>query len=161
MLPAMRSFLRSRRSFAVAALALLLAVPAAFGADLPRKFDPHRDATADVAAAVALAAAQGKRVMVDVGGEWCSWCHLLDGFIASNDDVRQLVADHYVWVKVNYSPDNKNEQLLSRWPKVKGYPHLFVLDASGALVHSQDTSLLEAGHGYDKAKVIAFLRQYR
>jgi thiol:disulfide interchange protein len=159
MLAAMRSFSPSRRRLAAAAL--LLAVPRAFAADLPQRFDPRRDAAADLAAALALAGAQRKRVMVDVGGEWCSWCHLLDGFIASDEDVRQLVAENYVWLKVNYSPDNKNEQLLSRWPKVKGYPHLFVLDATGALVHSQDTSVLEAGHGYDKAKVIAFLRQYR
>lgn len=155
----MPPFSPSRRR--LVALPLLLAVPWALAAELPRKFDPHRDAAADLATAVALAAAQHKRVMVDVGGEWCSWCHLLDGFIAANDDVRQLVAANYVWLKVNYSPDNKNEQLLSRWPKVKGYPHLFVLDATGALVHSQDTSVLEAGHGYDKAKVIAFLQQYR
>lgn len=158
MLAAMAPFSRSRRS--LVALPLLLLAAGSFAADLPQKFDPHRDAAADLATALALATAQHKRVMVDVGGEWCSWCHLLDGFIASNEDVRQLVAANYVWLKVNYSPDNKNEQLLSRWPKVKGYPHLFVLDATGALVHSQDTSVLEAGHGYDKAKVLAFLRQY-
>jgi thiol:disulfide interchange protein len=157
----MRPISSPRRSLLLAGVALFVALRASLAADLPQKFDPRRDPEADIATAVSLAAAQGKHVMVDVGGEWCSWCHLLDQFIASNDDVRQLVDAGYVWVKVNYSPENKNQQLLSRWPKVKGYPHLFVLDAKGALVHSQDTSVLEAGHGYDKAKVIAFLQRYR
>jgi thiol:disulfide interchange protein len=157
----MRPTSSTRRSLLLAGIALFVALRASLAADLPQKFDPRRDPAADIATAVSLAAAQGKHVMVDVGGEWCSWCHLLDQFIASNDDVRQLVDAGYVWVKVNYSPENKNQQLLSRWPKVRGYPHLFVLDANGRLVHSQDTSVLEAGHGYDKAKVIAFLQRYR
>jgi thiol:disulfide interchange protein len=141
-------------------LFLAFAAPA-FAADLPAKFDPRRDGAADVAQALALAQAQGKRVIVDVGGEWCPWCHILDRFLAANDDVRQLRDAHYVWVKVNFSPDNKNVALLSRWPKITGYPHLFVLDARGKLVHSQDTGLLEAGKDYDKDKMLAFFREHR
>ena len=49
---------------------------------------------------------------------------------------------------------------VSRWPGIRGYPHLFVLDASGALVHSQDTGVLESGNGYDKARVLAFLTRW-
>jgi thiol:disulfide interchange protein len=143
------------------ACALVGVLPARAASDLPAKFDPARDAAADVATAVAMAQAQGKRVLVDVGGEWCSWCHILDRFIAANADVRQLRDDHYVWVKVNFSPQNRNEALLARWPKVKGYPHLFVLDAQGRLVHSQNTDELEADQDYDKAKVLAFLQRYR
>ena len=55
--------------------------------DLPAMFDPGRDAAKDVATAVELAKAQGKRVIVDVGGEWCSWCHIMDRYIAANADV--------------------------------------------------------------------------
>jgi thiol:disulfide interchange protein len=128
---------------------------------LPVKFDPTRDAAADVATAASMAKAQRKQVLVDVGGEWCPWCHILDRFVAGNADVKKLVDDNYVWVKVNWSPQNKNEALLARWPKVKGYPHLFVLDGEGALLHSQDTGALEAGDSYDKGKVLAFLRQFR
>ena len=134
---------------------------ALFAQNLPARFDPARDAATDVATAVAAAKAQHKRVLVDVGGEWCPWCHILDRFVASNADVKQLVDDNYVWVKVNWSPQNKNEAVLSRWPKVKGYPHLFVLDGDGRMLHSQDTSELEAGKDYDKDKVLAFLRQHR
>ena len=119
-----------RTSIVRALFLFVFAFPAiAHAADLPSKFDPARDAAADVAHAVAIAKAQGKRVIVDVGGEWCTWCHIMDRFIAANDNVRSLIDAHYVWVKVNYSKQNPNDALLARWPKVAGYPHLFVLDA--------------------------------
>ena len=130
-------------------LACLLAsvafAAAAMAQDLPAKFDPARDPARDLAAALAAAKAQGKRVLVDVGGEWCVWCHILDRFVDDNPDVRALRDRGYVWLKVNWSKENKNEAFLSRWPAIKGYPHLFVLDADGKLLHSQDTGALESG----------------
>ena len=149
-----------RFALRVATIAVVVLVCACARQELSQKFDPARDAASDVANAVALAKAQGKRVIVDVGGEWCSWCHILDGFIASSDDVKSLVDSRYVWVKVNYSKENKNEAYLSRWPPVAGYPHLFVLDAEGKLLHSQVTGELEAGKSYDKAKFVAFVQRW-
>jgi thiol:disulfide interchange protein len=148
-----------KRLVVIAALFLAL-VPAWSGdARLPERFEPQRDAAADLELALSIAQQQGKRVLVDVGGEWCSWCHILDRFIAANDDVRAVVQTRYVWLKVNFSPQNKNELLLSRWPKVTGYPHLFVLNANGQVIRSQATSELEAGQGYNRAKVLGFLEK--
>lgn len=147
-----------RRLFATVAFAV--AAGAAAAQDLPTKFDPARDPARDVASAVAKAKAEGKRVIVDVGGEWCVWCHILDRFFASNADLDHLRTSRYVWLKVNVSKENDNRAFLSRWPKVAGYPHLFVLDADGRLLHSQDTGALELGKGYDAAKVRAFLERF-
>src|SRR5512132_2035942 len=144
----------------IAIVGFLAFAASALAAELPSKFDPSRNAAADVAHAIALARAQGKRVIVDVGGEWCTWCHIMDRFIAAHDDVRSLLDAHYVWVKVNYSKQNPNEALLARWPKVAGYPHLFVLDADGRLLHSQDTGRLESGSGYDRRKFLAMLGRW-
>ena len=141
-------------------LAFTASCVAASANDLPLKFDPKRDAAKDVATAIQLAKSQSKRVVVYVGGEWCVWCHIMDRFFAEDAEVRTLRDAHYVWVKVNWSKEVPNEAVLSRWPKISGYPHLFVLDANGRLLHSQDTSLLEAGKGYDKAKFAAFLDQW-
>ncbi|HEV2221068.1 MAG TPA: thioredoxin family protein [Casimicrobiaceae bacterium] len=142
------------------ALLVALCPVAAMAGELPARFDPGRDAAADVAHAVALANGEGRRVIVDVGGEWCPWCHILDRFIAAHPGVSARIQAHFVWVKVNFSKENRNEALLSRWPKIEGYPHLFVLDANGALLHSEDTSKLEAGRSYDPAKVAAFLDRW-
>ena len=140
--------------------ALTAMAVSAFGADLPSKFDPSRDAAGDVAHATSLAKAQGKRVIVDVGGEWCTWCHIMDRFIAANADVRALLDANYVLVKLNFSKQNENRTVLSRWPEIDGYPHLFILDADGALVHSQNTGELEAGRSYDKRKFVDMLRKW-
>jgi thioredoxin-related protein len=145
-------------------LSLLICAAAWQGAaaqGLAAKFDPRRDAAADVAQALAQAAAQGKRVIVDVGGEWCAWCHILDRFIARNDEVQALIEAHFIWVKVNWSPANRNERLLGKWPKVSGYPHLFVLDGNGRVVRSQPTAQLESGKDYDQGKMLAFLQASR
>jgi len=124
------------------------------------KFNPARDADADIRAAVAEASRTGRRVLLDVGGEWCVWCRRLDTLFATHDEIRKFRDEHYVVVKVNWSPENKNESVLSRYPKVAGYPHLFVLDGDGTLLRSQDTGALEKGKGHDPAKVMAFLKQW-
>ena len=166
----MRTLALSMRAYVVSnvrdwlrALAVVLALLmplSSVAADLPTKFDPARDAAADVAHAVALATAQGKRVIVDVGGEWCTWCHIMDRFIDANADVRAAIEASYVWLKVNWSPQNENRALLSRWPKISGYPHLFVLDANGKVLHSQNTAELESGKSYDRERFLAFVRRW-
>lgn len=124
------------------------------------KFDPARDAVKDIADALAEAQKTGRNVILDVGGEWCIWCKRLDEFFEQNDDVREFMEKNYVVVKINWSKENKNEVVLSRYPKIPGYPHLFVLDASGNLLHSQNTGDLESGDHHDRDKVMGFLQQW-
>jgi thioredoxin-related protein len=123
-------------------------------------FDPSRDAQADLTAGLKLATKEKKRVLIDVGGNWCGWCHKLDKLFKENVEIGKLLKDKYVIVKVNFSPENKNEALLSKVPTIQGYPHLFVLDAKGKLLHSQDTGLLETGPAHDPVKVIDFLKKW-
>jgi thiol:disulfide interchange protein len=153
-----------RRIVSILVASLLFAAVLGTGVhaqSLPATFDPKRNPDRDLATAVAQAKAEGKRVLVDVGGEWCSWCHLMDRFFAQDAEARALRDANYVWVKINYSPENKNARFLSRWPKIAGYPHLFVLDASGKLLHSQDTSELESGKGYSRERLSAFLERWK
>jgi hypothetical protein len=41
-----------------------------------------------------------------------------------------------------------------------GYPVFVVLDDKGKVIHIQDSSFLEEGQGYDKAKVIRFFKNW-
>ena len=149
----------SRRTFA-ATLALVAAWPGVVFADtrlLPREFDPARDPTRDLEAALRIARVSGRNVIVDVGGEWCSWCHMLDRLFTSDPVLEGMRDRNFVWLKINYSPENRNEAFLRRWPAIDGYPHLFVLDPKGRLLQSQDTRAFESGKAYDTAAVHAFL----
>jgi thiol:disulfide interchange protein len=129
-------------------------------ADHGEKFDPKRDAAKDIREAVAEAKLTGKRVLLDVGGEWCIWCHRLDTLFATHPELARFLHRNYVVVKVNYSKENKNEAVLSHYPKIPGYPHIFVLENDGSLLCSQDTSELESGKGHDPAKVMTFLKKW-
>ena len=129
-------------------------------AALNAAFDPLRDPASDLETAKAEARRGGKRIMLDVGGEWCSWCHLLDKFVEEDAQIRGFRDANFVWLKVNYSEENENKTFLSAYPRIKGYPHLFVLDADGRLLHSQFTGELEKGTGYDRGKVFDFLKAW-
>lgn len=130
-------------------------------ASIPReKFDPKRDPKADLTSAIKLASKNGMRIILDVGGEWCGWCVFMDKFLYKNKPLGKLRDTNFVWIKINMSEENENEAFLSSYPEIQGYPHLFVLDAAGKLLHSQDTSALEKGETYDLSKFTAFLKAW-
>ncbi|MBX7221479.1 MAG: thioredoxin family protein [Blastocatellia bacterium] len=124
------------------------------------KFDPARDAAQDIQSAIQEARRTHRRILLDVGGEWCVWCRRTDSFFAENPALQELRDKNFIWVKINFSEENKNEKVLSKYPKVAGYPHLFVLDEHGKLLHSQNTGDLESGKSYDLAKYSAFLQTW-
>lgn len=157
----------SMKLFIVAALLLSLSASLhANPADTARTavrgagFDPQRDAANDIRLAVEEAGRSQKRILLDVGGNWCKWCRMLDKFFETNTDVSDFLHEHFVVVKVNFSKENENKDVLARYPKIPGYPHFFVLASDGALLHSQDTGVLEKGQGYDPEKIKTFLTQW-
>src|SRR5215211_4380263 len=83
------------------------------------KYDPKQDAARDIQEAVAEAARTRRRVLVEVGGEWCIWCHIMDDFFEKNRALLDLREKSFVMVKVNFSDENKNEPVLSRYRRLK------------------------------------------
>ncbi|MFA6540095.1 MAG: thioredoxin family protein [Bacteroidota bacterium] len=123
-------------------------------------YAPSADPEEQLKQAISDATKDNKRILLDVGGEWCKWCHYLDRFFEENANVTAFLKEHYVLVKINFSKENLNESFLSKFPKVPGYPHFFVLDNDGSFLYSQDTGKLEKGQGHDHDKVLSFLKQW-
>lgn len=121
------------------------------------KYDPKRDADHDIREAVVEAKRANKRVLLEVGGDWCIWCHHMDDFFIAHPDLTALRDKNFVTVKINFSEENPNKEVLARYAPIPGYPHLFVLDSEGKLVHSQDTSMLEEGRSYNLERFTTFL----
>ncbi len=130
------------------------------GAASRRVFDPSRNAVADLHAAEAQAHAQGKRILMDVGGNWCPWCLLLDDTLRQDERLRTLEERSFVVLHVNWSSDNRNEAALSPYPRAHGYPAWYVLAPDGHLLeakfptdfqHSRDSS-----GGYDRDALARF-----
>lgn len=124
------------------------------------KFDPDRNPFEDLEEAIEIAKVENKRILLDVGGEWCIWCHRLDAFIESNEGLKKYLHDNFIVMKVNYSDENKNEEFLKQYPKIPGFPHIFVLDKNGKFLYSQDTGKLEIEKSYDLEKIMDILKKW-
>jgi len=125
------------------------------------EFDPSRNPEADLTMTMLQARDGEKHIILDVGGAWCGWCKILSAFFQDNRAVSAVLAQHYVIMKVNFSNENRNEEFLARFPKIPGYPHLFVLDHTGKLLHTQGTGDLEEGHSYNEEAVLRFLNEWK
>jgi thiol:disulfide interchange protein len=124
------------------------------------EYDPQRDAAADIERAVAEAKRTKRNVLLEVGGKWCVWCRIMDSYFEANPDVLKLREDNFVTVKVNFSPENENREVISKYGEIPGYPHIFVLDSEGKLIQSQNTGDLEEGKSYNREKFVGFLKKW-
>jgi thioredoxin-related protein len=124
------------------------------------KFDPSRNPSKDLEEAIVEAKSSNKRIILDVGGEWCIWCHRIDDFVEKNKDIKNFLDDNFIVVKINFSKENENKEFLSKYPQIPGYPHFFVLEKDGALLHSQDTGELEQGKSYNHEKMMNFFKKW-
>ncbi|WP_375293425.1 thioredoxin family protein [Novosphingobium sp. G106] len=96
---------------------------------LPLPYDEAADADRQVAAAKARARAEGKKLLIDLGGNWCPDCRVLAGIIAL-PEVSAFVRRHYVFVTVDIGRLDKNTQIARHYgiDRLKGVPALLVVD---------------------------------
>lgn len=123
-------------------------------------YDPGRDPRADLADTIARARNEGKRIILEVGGEWCSWCHTLDQYLKDHPEVHDALAGSFVVMKVNFGPENENKGFLSDYPEVPAYPHFLVLESDGSFLHSQGTAVFEQDRSYNEDAFQAFVDEW-
>lgn len=125
-------------------------------------YNPKADAREDIATAVKQSRVENKHVLLQIGGNWCPWCVKLDGFMAEDAQVDSLLTADYVRVMVNYSKENKNEEVMKQLGKPQrfGFPVLVILDQEGLRLHTQDSWYLEKDKFYDKEKLMHFLEMW-
>jgi thiol:disulfide interchange protein len=134
---------------------------AAMASDLPPAgYDKSRDPAADLKAAVTQAKQENKRILLEVGGEWCVYCRILNKVIHDDERLTRRLSDSFVVIKVNFSPDVRNEAFLSSYPQIPSYPHIFVLEADGKLLSSQTPDAFVNGNRYVPELILAFLDRW-
>ena len=155
-----------RPLIAFALLASLLAPGLRAGPEYPAKgpdiYDTHADGGAQVAAALARASAEHKRVLLDFGANWCIWCRRLHATFEADPAVSAALARGFVVVMVDVNTRNgvkRNAGVNERYgdPIRHGIPVLVVLDSDGKLLTTKDSGELEEGEGHSPAKINAFL----
>lgn len=124
-------------------------------------YDPARNPADDLGQAIVVAQKENKRIMLELGGDWCIWCKYMDDFYKSHPDILQARAENYVLVKINVSEENANEEFLSQFPEAAGYPHIYILESDGTFLHSQNTVDLEDGaDSYVPEVFMTFLQKW-
>ena len=58
-------------------------------------------------------------------------------YMETNEAVNANLTKNFLVMKVTYEEGQKNETFLSQYPAISGYPHLFVIDADGKMLHSK------------------------
>jgi len=125
-------------------------------------YDPNADAMKEVNEAVSRANESNKHVLLQIGGNWCKWCRLYDKWSHGTPIIDSLIKADYVVVHVNFSPENKNPELMKKleYPQRFGFPVIVILDKKGNRIHTQNSGYLEEGEGYNEKKVEEFLKSW-
>lgn len=125
-------------------------------------YKPEENAKEGIASAVKKAKDAGKHVLVQIGGNWCIWCARFNEFVTNDKSLDSLVNNNYIVYHLNYSKENKNNDLLTKYdfPQRFGFPVFLVLNEKGSLLHTQTSWYIESGKSYDKEKVTAFFNDW-
>ncbi len=120
------------------------------------------DAKTDIAAGLAQAKREHKRVILDFGGDWCGDCQVLDIYFHQSPNA-DLLAKHFVLVHVSIGHEDKNIDVAAKYgvPISKGVPALAVLSADGKVVFAQATGEFEDMRHMDSASVTEFLTKWK
>jgi thiol:disulfide interchange protein len=120
------------------------------------------DPKSDIAAGLAKAKREHKRVILDFGGDWCGDCQVLDIYFhkAPNSD---LVAKKFVLVHVWIGHMDKNIDVAAKYgvPINKGVPALAVLAPDGKVLYSQATGEFADMRHMDPVSVSEFLNKWK
>jgi thioredoxin-related protein len=128
-------------------------------------YDEKADTKADIAAALAAAKRENRRVLIQWGGNWCSWCLLLHERFKSDRNLAKTLLYEYDVVYVDIGKSDKNLDLAAKYGadfKKHGVPYLTVLDAEGKALANQQTDVFETKsedgkNGHDPRKLQEFL----
>ena len=126
-------------------------------------YNPKADAASDIAAAIKKAAAEKKYVLIQAGGNWCSWCIEFARFAKSTPKIDSVMNASFVWYHLNWSKENENKKIFAQYGYAQrfGFPVFIILNEKGERIHTQNSEYLEDGKkSYNPAKVQAFLEMW-
>ena len=126
-------------------------------------YNPAADAEKEIAAAIKKAKAENKFVLLQGGGNWCSWCIEFARFCKADPTIDSVINASFVWYHLNWSKENENKKIFAKYnyPQRFGYPVFIILDGNGNRINTQNSEYLEDGKkSYNHQKVQAFLEMW-
>jgi thiol-disulfide isomerase/thioredoxin len=128
-------------------------------------YDEKADGEAQIAAALKLAAAQNKGVLLQFGAYWCSPCHVLHGLLEKNAILAPLVKANYITVPIDLNGWH-NATVANRLKGIGqgGLPFVVILDATGKRLAAPPSEYFAPKVGkeaFDVEKIADFLNRWK
>jgi thiol-disulfide isomerase/thioredoxin len=104
-------------------------------------YDTAANADAQVDAAVARAKKDGKEVFIDLGGNWCAACRIME-----LPEMKTFLKAHYEMVSVDVGRFNKNLQIPARYgitTRLEGVPAFLIATPDGKLLNPGHVSAIQ------------------
>ena len=162
----MKKLIAAALLLATPAFAATLKSPIAVMEQLPvvlmQPYDENANANKAVAAAFERAKKSHKRVLIDLGGNWCVDCVVLANFV-EQPSVKKFVAAHYEWVAVDVGRFDRNLQVPARFGltnRLTGVPTIIVADADGKQLNKNDVFVLADARIMTPQAVADYLAKY-
>ena len=125
-------------------------------------YDEKANADADVARAFDRARKSGKRVLLDLGGDWCPDCIVLSNFMKL-PEIKRFVDAHYEMVLVDVGRFNKNLHIPARLgftEKLRGVPAVLIFTPDKKLVNRSDIFTTANARGMTPQGLADYLARY-
>ena len=144
-------------------LIFCLATTMIYAQEGSKLYNPAANAEKDIAAAIKKAKAEGKYVLLQGGGNWCSWCIEFARFCKADAKIDSVINAGFIWYHLNFSKENYNKEIFAKYgyPQRFGFPVFIILNEKGERINTQNSEYLEDGKkSYDQRKVQAFLEMW-
>lgn len=120
------------------------------------------DPKTDIERGLAQAKREGKRVLLDFGGDWCGDCQVLDFYFHQPPNA-QLLANNFVLVHIWIGQMDRNIDIAAKYgvPISRGVPALAILDSSGKVIYSQNSGQFADMRHMEASSVTDFLEKWK
>ncbi len=128
-------------------------------------YDTKADGEQQVAAALARAGREGRRVLLSLGASWCGDSQAMYHLLQTDRNIRRELERHYVLAMVDVNqqdaePRNTNTVARFNNPIDHGIPVLLVLAPDGRLLNDDPNERLADSDHQHPDRVLAYLRKW-
>jgi thiol:disulfide interchange protein len=128
-------------------------------------YDPRANGEQLLTAGLGQAQSQGKRVLLDLGANWCSDSQAMARLLQSDPAIHRELQRHFILVMVDVNQNNganRNPELIARFgnPIGHGIPVLLILAPDGTLLNRDPAERLRDDAYTAPETVLAYLRKW-
>ena len=64
--------------------------------DSTKLYNPYANAAKDIEQAVSKAKKENKNVLLQIGGNWCTWCYKFNSFVLLDTGLKKMLNDNFI-----------------------------------------------------------------